>query len=173
MSAHIGAVPITTDHPDHPEHGDNYITHGKGVMSWLFTLDHKRIGIMYMIFVLAAFALGGTFAILLRTLLWSPADPASPHAAASYDFYNHAFTLHGVVMVFMFMIPAIPAILGNFVLPMMLGAKDVAFPRLNLLSFWVFVAGVMFIFYLVGCGIIHSLYPSFNPPGGFGLDTGW
>src|SRR4051795_6589071 len=118
MSAHIGAVPITTDHPDHPEHGDNYITHGKGVMSWLFTLDHKRIGLMYMIFVLSAFALGGTFAILLRTMLWHPADPvANPAAAAaSYDLYNHVFTLHGAVMVFMFIIPAIPAILGNFVL---------------------------------------------------------
>src|SRR3954447_16540665 len=111
MSAHIGAIPITTDHPDHPEHGDNYITHGKGVMSWLFTLDHKRIGIMYMIFVTAAFALGGTFAMLLRTLLLHPAAADAPGSSASYNLYNHAFTLHGAVMVFMFIIPAIPAIL--------------------------------------------------------------
>ena len=69
-------------------------------------------------------------------MLWQPADPpAAADADAAYDLYNHIFTLHGAVMVFLFIIPAIPAILGNFVLPMMLGAKDVAFPRLNLLSF--------------------------------------
>src|SRR4051812_26565620 len=172
MSAHIGAIPITTDRPEHPEHGDNYITHSEGVMSWLFTLDHKRIGIMYMIFVLGAFALGGTFAILLRTLLWSPADPLSPHAAASYDFYNHAFTLHGAVMVFMFIIPAIPAILGNFVLPMMLGAKDVAFPRLNLLSFHIYLLGAVLFVYVLLSGVLHSAF-GINLPGGWGLDTGW
>src|SRR5258708_2979096 len=108
---------------------DNYLTHGKGLWSWIFTLDHKRIGIMYMIGILAAFFLGGLFAILLRTMLWHPvvADPnvvgSAARAAASYDLYNHYFTLHGSVMVFMFMIPAVPAILGNFILPMMLGAK--------------------------------------------------
>src|SRR5687767_3960105 len=104
MSANIGAIPITTGHAhdDHGGHGGNYLTHSKGVWSWLFTLDHKRIGLMYMVSVLAAFFIGGVFAVLLRTQLWSPADPTSPGAARAYDFYNHTFTLHGAVMVFMF-----------------------------------------------------------------------
>jgi cytochrome c oxidase subunit 1 len=173
MSANIGAIPLTPDRvPEHPEHGGNYLTHGKGILSWIFTLDHKRIGIMYMIFVLSAFALGGTFAIVLRTLLWSPVDPKAANAAQAYDFYNHVFTLHGAVMVFMFIIPSIPAILGNFVLPMMLGAKDVAFPRLNLLSFHIYVLGALFFVYVLMSGILHSAF-GISLPGGWGLDTGW
>src|SRR5438477_10826064 len=88
---------------DRDSHGGNYLTHGKGIMSWLFTLDHKRIGLMYMIFVVGAFAIGGTFAIILRTMLLHPVDPAvvgPGAAAASYDEYNHVFTIHGAVMVF-------------------------------------------------------------------------
>jgi cytochrome c oxidase subunit 1 len=173
MSANIGAIPLTHDRPpEQPEHGDNYLNHEKGIKSWLFTLDHKRIGIMYMVSVLSAFALGGTFAIVLRTLLWHPADPTAPNATASYDFYNHVFTLHGAVMVFMFIIPSIPAILGNFVLPMMLGAKDVAFPRLNLLSFHIYILGALFFTYVLISGILHSAF-GIHMPGGWGLDTGW
>jgi cytochrome c oxidase subunit 1 len=177
MSANIGAIPIPHDLPHHPEHGGggNYLTHSKGIMSWLFTLDHKRIGLMYMIFVVFAFAIGGTFAIILRTMLLHPADPAivgPGAAAASYDEYNHVFTIHGAVMVFMFIIPAIPAILGNFVLPMQLGAKDVAFPRLNLLSFWIYMLGAGFFLYVLLSGILHSAF-GIQMPGGWGLDTGW
>jgi len=74
MSANIGAVPITTGHvPEPSAPGDNYLTHGRGFMSWAFTLDHKRIGLLYMMFVVSAFALGGIFAVILRTMLWSPA----------------------------------------------------------------------------------------------------
>src|SRR5829696_3230451 len=148
MSANIGAIPITTGHGhgEHPAHdGGNYLTHGKGIKSWLLTLDHKRIGLMYLVSVLAAFALGGTFAIILRTMLWNGSQPIAPGteaaAAASWQTYNNAFTTHGAVMVFLFIIPAIPAILGNFVLPLQLGAKDVAFPRLNLLSYYLYVCG--------------------------------
>src|SRR5215218_5540773 len=112
MSANIGAIPITTGHaPEHPSApGDNYLTHGRGFMSWAFTLDHKRIGLLYMAFVVSAFALGGFFAVVLRTMLWHPADTTAPNAAASYTLYNNVFTIHGAVMVFLFIIPAIPAI---------------------------------------------------------------
>src|SRR5438045_2978125 len=121
------AIPIERE--PHPP-GDNYLTHSRGILSWLFSLDHKRIGIMYMMGVLSAFFIGGIFAMLLRTELLTPGPTFSSNKAAAWNFYNHAFTLHGAVMVFLFVIPAIPAILGNFILPIMLGAKDVAFPRM-------------------------------------------
>ncbi len=152
--------------------GDNYLKHGKGVRSWIFTLDHKRIGLMYMMLVLSAFALGGIFAILLRTQLWTPSRGTGTQAVANMDLYNNFFTLHGSVMVFLFIIPAIPAILGNFVLPMMLGAKDVAFPRLNLLSLWIYAFGATFFVYVLGSGVLRAAF-DIHLPGGFGLDTGW
>jgi cytochrome c oxidase subunit 1 len=180
MSANIGAIPITAGHApgEHPEHGGgNYLTHGKGIKSWLLTLDHKRIGLMYLVSVLAAFALGGTFAIILRTMLWNGANTGEPvkdaaAAAASWQTYNVAFTTHGAVMVFLFIIPAIPAILGNFVLPLMLGAKDVAFPRLNLLSYYLYVGGALFFIYVLLSGVVHAMFGVILP-GGWGLDTGW
>ncbi len=101
----------------------NFITHPKGIMSWLFTLDHKRIGIMYLIAIMAAFAAGGFFALSLRLELFRPGEQF-----LTQDQYNKFFTLHGAIMVFLFIIPSIPAALGNFLLPLMLGAKDVAFP---------------------------------------------
>ncbi|MEM6334707.1 MAG: cbb3-type cytochrome c oxidase subunit I [Planctomycetota bacterium] len=160
---------------------ENYLTHGKGIWSWLLTLDHKRIGIMYMIAVLAYFLVGGLFAIILRTMLLSPDLPeVSPLTeAATNNFYNQSFTLHGAVMVFLFIIPAIPAILGNFVLPLMLGAKDVAFPRLNLFSWYCYMGGSMFFLWVLGKGILNlALLNMFGidmvPVWGHGgLDTGW
>jgi len=147
---------ITTDSHGHAGQGDpnaNYLNNKKGVMSWLITLDHKRIGVMYLVTVLAFFLFGGIMALLVRAELFSPGrtlmDP---------DTYNRIFTIHGVVMVFLFIIPAIPAALGNFVLPIMLGAKDVAFPRLNLASYYLFVAGA--------CFALFSLIDG-------GVDTGW
>jgi cytochrome c oxidase subunit 1 len=131
------------------------------------TLDHKRIGLLYMMFVLSAFLLGGTFAIILRTFLLTP-----NHKDDAMLFYNNMFSLHGAVMVFMFMIPAIPAILGNFVLPMMLGAKDVAFPRINLLSFYIYVLGACFFTYVLLGGVLRAAF-GWHIPGGWGLDTGW
>ena len=165
-----GAAPLADRAP-----GDNYLNHDRGIASWLLTLDHKRIAILYMIGVLFSFLIGGVFAILVRTWLWSPivANGTNTAAAArSYDLYNHFFSLHGAVMVFMFIIPAVPAIFGNFVLPMQLGAKDVAFPRLNLLSFWLYALGVIFFLYILFSGVLHAAF-GWNFPGGFGLDTGW
>ncbi len=131
----------------------NYINAKRGIMSWIVTLDHKRIGIMYLISLAIAFALGGFFAMLVRLELLHPGkDLLSP------DQYNQAFTLHGAVMVFLFIIPSIPASLGNFFLPIMLGAKDVAFPRLNLLSYYIYVFGAIFAVASIVIG---------------GVDTGW
>jgi len=154
-------------------HGDNYLNHQRGILSWILTLDHKRIGIMYMIGVMSAFALGGFFAMMLRTELLTPGPTFSSNATTAWDFYNNMFTLHGAVMVFLFIIPAVPAILGNFVMPLMLGAKDVAFPRLNLLSLYCWIGGGVFFVYVLLSGVIHSIMPSVTLPGGYGLDTGW
>src|SRR5687768_8282888 len=104
MSAHVATFPLPADQAPEQHHlGDNYLTHGKGIKSWLFTLDHKRIGIMYMVCILSAFFLGGVFAVMLRTMLWSPVNAATDPAGAkaAYDLYNHSFTLHGAVMVFL------------------------------------------------------------------------
>ena len=149
-----------------------YLNHERGIWSWLLTLDHKRIGLLYMVAVLFAFLLGGIFAMLLRTELIAPGPTLMANESAAWDFYNQMFTLHGAVMIFLFLIPAIPAILGNFILPIMLGAKDVAFPRLNLLSFWIYVAGGLFFVWVLISGVIEAGF-NVNVPGGFGLDTGW
>ena len=139
-------------------HGDNYLTHERGLRSWLLTLDHKRIALMYMMAILFAFLLGGVFAILLRTELLTPGPTFLRDSTQNRNFYNQMFTLHGAIMTFMFVIPGIPAIIGNFVLPLMLGAKDVAFPRLNLMSWYLYMAGGVF--------FVTTLFTG-------GLDTGW
>ena len=176
---------MTTTHPTTPTEApkaplpplDNYLTHTRGIKSWLLTVDHKRIGIMYLIGVMASYFLGGVFALMLRTELFGP-EPlftfgaeGSEGATVAWNFYNHMFTLHGAVMVFLFIIPAIPAILGNFVLPVMLGAKDVAFPRLNLASFYFWVAGLLIFVWVLLKGVLHVAAPDIFPMGG--LDTGW
>ena len=130
-----------------------YLNHEHTVASWLLTKDHKRIGIMYLMVVTFAFFLGGLFATMIRLELATPAGDL-----VSADTYNKMFTMHGVAMVFFVLIPAVPAILGNFVLPLMLGAKDVAFPKLNLLSWYIFVIGFLFTVYAMVAG---------------GVDTGW
>lgn len=131
----------------------NYLTHPKGLKSWLTTVDHKRIGVMYLWSVLGAFFLGGLFALLLRLELLTPGEDFM-----KAETYNKVFTLHGAIMVFLFIIPAIPAALGNFVLPLMLGAKDVAFPRLNLASYYIYVVGAIMAVTAMVTG---------------GIDTGW
>jgi cytochrome c oxidase subunit I len=131
----------------------NYLNADRGVMSWLKTLDHKRIGVMYLVSVLLAFLLGGIFAMIVRLELTTP-EPTFIGA----NTYNRMFTLHGMVMIFLFMIPAIPGAFANFCLPLMLGAKDVAFPRLNLLSLYVYWTGSI----LVLWGVVTG-----------GADTGW
>ena len=107
----------------------NYINNKSGILSWIFTVDHKRIGIMYLAFILFSFLIGGLLALALRIELMSPEK-----ILFTAREYNQVFTLHGAVMVFLFIVPSIPASLGNFFLPIMLGAKDVAFPKLNLAS---------------------------------------
>ena len=130
---------------------NNFLNCSKGFRSWAFTLDHKRIGIMYLIGVTIALFLAGFFALWLRVHLWSHGTNLDPDVAlegfgrVSDVAYNKLFTLHGAIMVFSFIIPSIPAALGNFVLPMMLGAKDVAFPRLNLASFYLWIFGTGFL----------------------------
>ncbi len=137
----------------------NYLNCSKGWKSWAFTLDHKRIGVMYLVGVLSAFLLGGIFAIIIRLELLTPAaDLLGRDPTAAKDRYNEYFTLHGAIMTFLFIIPSIPGSLGNFFLPIMLGAKDVAFPRMNLMSFYLWVGGAIF--------FLSALLMT-------GLDTGW
>ena len=126
-----------------PRPRKNYLNESHGFMSWAGTLDHKRIGIMYLVGVLTAFLMGGCFALLIRLTLLTPTHMlfGSKTPLITAEQYNRVFTLHGAIMVFLFIIPAIPASLGNFVLPLMLGAKDVAFPRLNLASFYLWCHG--------------------------------
>ena len=117
-------------------HQPNYLGHETSVRSWLLTHDHKRIAIMFLGGVLTAFFAGGVFALVLRIKLLVPGKFFISALA-----YNRLFTLHGVTMVFLFLVPAVPSVFGNFFLPIMIGAQDVAFPRLNLLSFYLYVTG--------------------------------
>jgi cytochrome c oxidase subunit 1 len=133
------AHPSAIEQAGHARLADSYLASPGGALSWIFTLDHKRIGVMYLVSALIAFFLGGVFAILFRTELLTPEK-----TIMDADTYNKMFTAHGAVMIFLFLIPVIPAAMGNFVLPIMLGAKDVAFPRLNLLSFYIYVLGALF-----------------------------
>ncbi len=131
----------------------SYLNAGYGVKSWLLTRDHKRIALLYMISITFFFFLGGLFALLIRLELLTPEGDL-----LQAETYNKLFTMHGIVMVFFFLIPSIPAVLGNFFIPMMIGAKDLAFPRLNLLSWYIFVVGGLFTLW----AIVHG-----------GVDTGW
>ncbi len=131
----------------------SYLGPPYGLAAWLLTKDHKRIAMLYLISVTIFFAVGGLFATGIRLELLTPEGDLW-----TADTYNKLFTLHGVVMIFFFLIPSIPAVLGNFMLPIMIGAKDLAFPRINLLSWYIYVAGA-----LITLGAVFS----------GGLDTGW
>lgn len=136
----------------------SFLKEPKGLKSWLVTLDHKRIGILYLIGISIAFALGGIFAMLIRLELLTPGrDLVGP------ETYNQLFTLHGAIMIFLFIIPGIPAVLGNFVLPLMLGAKDVAFPRLNLTSWYIYVAGTIIAIYSIFSGSVDTGWTFYTP----------
>jgi cytochrome c oxidase subunit 1 len=136
----------------------NFLTEPKGLKSWLLTLDHKRIAILYMIAVLASFLLGGIFALIIRFKLLVPGS-----FLVDAQTYDRLFTLHGAIMIFLFIIPATPAILGNFVLPMMLGAKDVAFPRLNLASWYIYMAGAFMAIYAMVRGSVDTGWTFYTP----------
>ena len=147
-----------------PPSGDNYLTHSHGFKSWAaLTLDHKRIGILYLVGVLSAFFLSGVFAMLIRTQLLSPTGALFVGQEEHYKLYNQIFTLHGAIMVFLVLIPGIPAALGNFVLPIMLGAKDVAFPRLNLFSYYLFVIGALFAVLSIILGAVDTGWTFYTP----------
>ena len=142
----MNAATTTADKP-------NFLTAEHGLKSWLLTLDHKRIGLLYLLGVSFFFVLGGIFALLIRLELLTPkGDLVQP------DMYNRLFTMHGVMMVFFFLIPAIPGFLGNFLIPIQIGAKDLAFPKLNLLSWYLYMAGGLLTLGAIIAG---------------GVDTGW
>lgn len=126
-----------------------------GPLSWLFSTDHKRIGLLYLVSMLTFFVIGVLLGISMRLELMAPGKTIMEASS-----YNATFTLHGVIMIFLFVIPGLPAAFGNFFLPLQLGARDVAFPRLNLLSWWFFIAG--------GIMALASLFVGEGPP-----DTGW
>ena len=136
----------------------NYLNHDRGIRSWLLTLDHKRIALMYLALTTVALALGGVFAMALRFEHLSPGP-----TIMGANTYNRMFTMHGIVMIFLFMIPAIPGIFGNFCLPLMLGAKDVAFPKLNLLSVYVYAVGAALALYAIASGGIDSGWTFYAP----------
>ncbi len=136
----------------------NYLKAEKSLWSWLSTKDHKRIGILYLISISIFFFIGGLMAILIRTELLSP-----DKVIVGHDTYNQLFTLHGAIMIFLFIIPSIPAALGNFILPLMIGAKDVAFPRLNLASWYIFIGGAMFSLYSIVDGAVDTGWTFYTP----------
>jgi cytochrome c oxidase subunit 1 len=131
----------------------HYLNNGYSLKSWLLTKDHKRIAVLYFITISIFFAIGGAFASMIRAELITPAGDL-----VSSETYNKLFTMHGVIMVFFFLIPSVPATMGNFFLPIMIGARDLAFPRINLLSWYLLIAGGAFAFFAMFAG---------------GVDTGW
>jgi cytochrome c oxidase subunit I len=137
----------------HSEEREHYLNAGHGLKSWLLTKDHKRIAMMYLITITLFFFIGGVFASLIRIELVTPQGDL-----VSSETYNKLFTMHGIVMVFFFMVPSIPAVFGNFFLPMMIGARDLAFPRINLISWYLLVVGGAFAIFAILAG---------------GVDTGW
>lgn len=141
MSERTGAVPAT------------YMGEGSGPRAWLLTTDHKRVAWLYLVALTVFFFLGGAMAVLIRVELATPAGDL-----VSDDAYDRLFSIHGIIMVWFFLVPSIPATLGNFLLPLMIGARDLAFPRLNLASWYVFIFGSVFTLYSVIAG---------------GVDTGW
>src|SRR5438128_5920161 len=131
----------------------HYLNETYGIKSWLLTRDHKRIALLYLAAVTFFFFVGGAFAVVIRLELTTPAGDF-----VSDETYNKLFTMHGVMMVFFFLIPVIPSVLGNFLVPLMIGAKDLAFPKLNLASWYIYTLGGLFTLYALVTG---------------GVDTGW
>jgi cytochrome c oxidase subunit 1 len=153
MSSQSQAAHATITLPEPALPARHYLNESGGWRSWLLTTDHKRIGLLYLFSITFFFFLGGFFALLVRLELLTP---QSDLLAA--DVYNRVFTMHGVIMVFLFLVPSIPATLGNFLVPLMIGAKDLAFPKINLLSWYLYMIG--------GAFVMAALI-------GGGLDTGW
>ena len=136
-----------------PRRHRTYLAVDYTIRSWLLTTDHKRIAVLYLISITLMFLVGGLAATLMRLSLLSPTS-----ALVDSETYNKLFTMHGVVMVWFFLIPSIPNVLGNFLVPLMIGARDLAFPRLNLMSWYIYLVGAAF-----------TLWALING----GVDTGW
>src|SRR5919201_2877733 len=136
----------------------HYLNDGLGIRSWLLTRDHKRIALLYLATVTFFFFIGGAFAVLIRLELATPAGDM-----VSDETYNKLFTMHGVMMVFFFLIPAIPSVLGNFLVPIMIGAKDLAFPKINLLSWYIYVVGGLFTLYALVDGGVETGWTFYTP----------
>ncbi len=132
---------------------EHYLNADYGIRSWLLTVDHKRIALLYLASITLFFFLGGFFAVLIRLELLTPQGDM-----VQSETYNKLFTMHGIIMIIFFLIPAIPAVLGNFLVPLMVGAKDLAFPRINLLSWYIYILG--------GVISLTSIVVG-------GVDTGW
>jgi len=145
MSASVAEIPV--------ESRVHYLNVDYGIKSWLFTTDHKRIALLYLGSITLMFFIGGIAALMMRLNLLEPNG-----AIVNPETYNKLFSMHGIVMVWFFLVPSIPATLGNFLVPLMIGARDVAFPKLNLLSWYIFIIGACFTLYAVISG---------------GVDTGW
>src|ERR1700716_388677 len=139
--------------PGHKMAHEDYLNATYGIRSWLLTTDHKRIALLYLGSATVFFFIGGIFATLIRIHLLTPTG-----YLATPETYNKLFTMHGVAMIFFFLIPSIPAVLGNFLIPLMIGAKDLAFPKINLLSWYIYLVCGSFVLYSFSTG---------------GLDTGW
>ena len=135
------------------EHRVHYLNASYGVKSWLLTTDHKRIALLYLVSITFFFFIGGAAAVLMRLHLIEPLG-----TLVQPETYNKLFTMHGIIMIFFFLVPSIPAVLGNFLVPMMIGARDLAFPKLNLLSWYLFMTGGTIVLFSIVSG---------------GLDTGW
>jgi cytochrome c oxidase subunit I len=149
-----------------PLERENYLNKEYGIGSWLLTTDHKRIALLYLLSITFFFFIGGFFALLIRLELLTPAGDL-----VQADTYNKLFTMHGQVMVFFFLIPAVPAVLGNFLLPIMIGAKDLAFPRINLLSWYLYAIGGLFMLYTIVNGGVDTGWTFYTPLSSQFLDT--
>lgn len=182
-------LPGADGHAGHPD--ESYlVSHGtrwERFLSWATTVDHKRIGIMYLVSILIAFLLGGIMALLIRIELWNigpgvmgmladwltagkavsarltGSDPGAVVAKNPAELYNQIMTLHGMIMVFLFIIPSIPAALGNFFLPIMIGAKDVAFPRMNLASYYIYLIGTVIALSSIVMGTVDTGWTLYTP----------
>jgi cytochrome c oxidase subunit I len=139
------------EEPSYLDHKGKY----KGIFSWILSTDHKRIALLYLFSLMTFFATGATLGLLMKLELIAPGK-----TIITAQTYNAFFTLHGIIMIFAVVIPGLPAVFGNFLLPIMIGAKDVAFPRLNLLSWYFYVIGVTL--------VLVSQFAGQGPP-----DTGW
>ncbi len=144
----------------------HYLNNGHGLASWLLTKDHKRIAIMYLVSISVMFFLGGLFAVGIRLELATPQGDF-----VNADTYNKFFTMHGVIMVFFFLIPSIPAVLGNFLIPPMIGAKDLAFPRINLISLYIYWIGGIFTLYAMIAGGVDTGWTFYTPYSATGSNT--